>query len=870
MIRVHTDNSVRYVRNYITTFSVTAITFALVAALLAVAVTPTFSWLPQPAEAVSLLGTLLTAQAAITALTLAVTLFVFQGVSNKRNSDDRMYREYMRRSWARIIFWSSIFAVGVTGLALLAESFLNTVPAPMFAPGLRNLVLATIPAFIANLVLAVFLFERTIRLSRPDFWQTIRRDVNTRDVREAVRVYVYRRKQMETGADSNAAFRSSSDGSASEAMQSLLDDGREAMEERRVEDFIQILEAIESLIAYTLDEMSDAGIEWSAPGSQPLWPPIRELNSNLSSFREDIILREDRDFLSGLLSFDYWILRESVQRRCGELFTVALASDRQNYEIARRMGIGNLQSRLRGGLWLNAPNHLSNVNSEEDYSYFKQMVTHQEHLLNGAMQVDSTTEYQRLHEGFEEFIKATRLLMEHNQGDQAAEQISRLKQDYRIALMGLGGRVAFLAKSGRIVDPNPYLDVVRGKHNRVEDLADDIAKALELADDDTMTSLLWDNWEMESAISYEAFGLYPEKYPLRWFAIRLIELLTESQRTFNLHGKARQILDWFERTSDGLEAFLLDVPVNIDDQLEFAMAALQTAVHADEVAEDNSIIGSELSTDRVSAFKSDVYEAARATSSIRRLFDRAGALLHIPSDADGLPDASNIKVWAPKAFLANLPDDTPTDYVPLDGGRWGRVYSGNVEQILCDALKQAPSITASLDTPSELLQAIDTAAAELNASGELAVLLVGDWSDIVIGLNLEDSDEYEPNWRVSTDGQVGELGRYRGHLIFRTFHRGQRGQRHLFVIDVATWGQFVDVELTRHQHMLVLVNPVSAERARELLNADPELFSKQPDESSKLRKLQTRVETVVSHRTEFRVSDSTRARRIDPDGETGQ
>ena len=144
---------------------------------------------------------------------------------------------------------------------------------------------------------------------------------------------------------------------------------------------------------------------------------------------------------------------------------------------------------------------------------------------------------------------------------------------------------------------------MRGKHNRVEDLADDIAKALELANDDTMTISLWDNWEMEQAVSYEAFGVYPEKYPLRWFAIRLIELLTEPQRTFNLHGKAKQILDWFERSSDGLETYARDVPeLNIDDKLEFAIAALQTAAHADEVAEDYAIIGSELSTDRVSAF----------------------------------------------------------------------------------------------------------------------------------------------------------------------------------------------------------------------------------------------------------------------------
>ncbi len=48
-----------------------------------VAMSP-ISWLPEAGKAGTLLGTLLTAQAAIVALTLAVTLFVLQGASGKR------------------------------------------------------------------------------------------------------------------------------------------------------------------------------------------------------------------------------------------------------------------------------------------------------------------------------------------------------------------------------------------------------------------------------------------------------------------------------------------------------------------------------------------------------------------------------------------------------------------------------------------------------------------------------------------------------------------------------------------------------------------------------------------------------------------
>ena len=136
IIEGHRAKTIRTIRKSITASKVIASVFALLTVLACVAIViPPFPWLPGREETESLLGTLLTAQAAITALTLAVTLFVIQGASGKRNSDDRMYREYIRRSRARIIFRGSIVAVGITGAALLAESFLGTVPPPAFTSG---------------------------------------------------------------------------------------------------------------------------------------------------------------------------------------------------------------------------------------------------------------------------------------------------------------------------------------------------------------------------------------------------------------------------------------------------------------------------------------------------------------------------------------------------------------------------------------------------------------------------------------------------------------------------------------------------------------------------------------------------------------
>ena len=109
------------------TFTPALVITTLIVALSAILVlaVPAFHWLPKPSESGTFLGVLLGAQAAIAALTLAVTLFVMQGVSARRDVDDRMYLEYVRRSWVRAIFWGSLVSVAVTGAVLMAGKFIQ-------------------------------------------------------------------------------------------------------------------------------------------------------------------------------------------------------------------------------------------------------------------------------------------------------------------------------------------------------------------------------------------------------------------------------------------------------------------------------------------------------------------------------------------------------------------------------------------------------------------------------------------------------------------------------------------------------------------------------------------------------------------------
>ena len=134
------------------------VALVLVALVLVPLLTQPICWLPEAGNNETFLGTLLAAQAAIAALTLAVTLFVMQGVSNKPDADDRMYREYFRRSWVRIIFWGSLIAVLATGVILLSDLFVGEVDS---APGIRNLLIVAAVAFLANMLFAGALFRKS-------------------------------------------------------------------------------------------------------------------------------------------------------------------------------------------------------------------------------------------------------------------------------------------------------------------------------------------------------------------------------------------------------------------------------------------------------------------------------------------------------------------------------------------------------------------------------------------------------------------------------------------------------------------------------------------------------------------------------------
>ena len=843
------------------------VTLLLLALLTTIALkTKPICWLPEAGSTGPLLGTLITAQAAIAALALAVTLFVLQGLSNRRDTDDRMYREYVRRSWARGILSGSLLAVGTTGVVLLAEEFIGgTEIAVEVTPGLRNLVLIAAFAFFANLVLAAVLFERAFRLGHPEQLFRLRRGISQSDVQKAVQVFLNRnlravRSIANNQPDLTAVLPDPGEGSADESIRALLDDALRAMHERRLGEFNRSIESIKDLVTYAMDEIERKGFGWSPPGRQPEWPPLRELSHNLYSLREEVIHENNRDYVFELLFLDHWLVSTGVRRGCGELFSVGLDGYRRNSQIANPMEQGKFREILRDRLWQNADGFIASLAPEKAFPFTEEMVRHQERILSEALHEERSHDYEELHKGFE---ASHRFLRFHWKVGASALADStalygRLQQEYRVSLMTLAGRAALIALENRIDNATPYLDIARGAHPRASEMAGDLAEALDSGDYSGFGR--WPEWEMEGSSGYESRWLNPERYPLAFFAVRLMELSGEITPTIDLHGNAKRVLDWFEQNSELLERYVKDeLGLTNETRRESAANALRAAVHRDEVAEDYEIIQRQLSEERISNFTSDVYGTAFGENPVERVFGRSGAFLYLVRDADGGPEELLYRDLAPKGFLADVPEDAHMFYPGLDGGPLGRSISEKEFHLLSEALDGAPKMPASMDTPRELLDAIDRAIEDLSPSGGTLVVLTGDWGNLEFRLAADPPEGYELPWQFSDTEQVGEMARYRGNPILRGPFGGER---RLYIVEPGPWGCFMRAQCDGDLDLLIVVNPISVERARELLAENQDHFATEPDEESKLRKLQTYAELAVTARIGFRVKDASRARRI--------
>ena len=824
-------------------------------------------------DSITFLGALLGAQAAVAALTLAVMLFVMQGVSARRDVDDRFYAEYIIRSWVWPVFCGSIGAVAFTGAVLTVERVVGDAgdAAAYGVPGVPNLAVLAVVALVTSLTAPVVLFGRAIRLAKPEHWQTLRLDVNKREVGEAVGAFLGRVQRAESARvnkepDFSILFPDAGERSADRAVRALLDDARRAMDERRHGELVRSLNSIKMLVSYAMDEIEGDGLDLAVLGTDHQWPPLYELGQTLYSYREEVISAGNRDYLQELLTLDYWFVSTGLRRSCLGLVAFGLSGYRWNYVLSARVGSRDRHEMLRDRFLMNLDGLTVRHEPEALASFMREVIRHQGEVLSDALHSGFVEDYLWLHSEFDS--KLSDILERWDRGawnrdvwsfGMESELLARLRQEYRIAIMGLTGRAVILSDSGDVADPAPYLDVARALFGKLTDLSDVVSGAMRI--DYHVSFSQWWGWDTPYRLSAYSGSPSVERFPRTCFAVLLMERAEDLTLNLDLHGNAKPILEWFLDNAEGLERFVIDTSsVSASERREFATEALRRAVLHDEVQVDLDVISRELSVDRVGILKSGVDAGMLKASSVQRVFERAGSFVRLEVDAVPLPEERGARQWLPKAFFIDPVDHDQTYRDPIVGQDLGRHLSHGAVYLLCDELQGAPLLTAPLDTLDEIFAAINVAVADLNPQGDVAIVLAGDAEDVFFDPYAEDADGYEPFWRLAAGDSLIDVGRYRGYPILRG---PTDGGRRVYVVDLDTWGSYERAPFDHGEELRVDVGTISPERAQELLDANPD-WSEQLDDASKMRKIQTYVDVWLGVRHGFRVLDWERARRISP------
>ena len=829
-----------------------------------------FPWLPAPNEVRPLLLGLLGAQAAIAALTLAVALFVLQGVAARRDADERVYREYVRLSRVRWIFPWSVVSVMATGAALLVREAASAgMPVVADAHGLPNLVLVAALAFVANLGLSGLLFERATSLASPAAWKELRRKVNARDVSSAVRAFIERHGPISDGEEGDAVESAmlprADEGSADEAVRALFDDARRAMDERRTREFAESVTTVQQLLSAAMEELARGGIKWGPPGS-PFWswPPLAELSRGLAPFRDEVIRRGEWEYVRAVEGLDRWLLAEGLRHRCGELFGEGIRGYGQSYATAIRSRSSELQEHYRDGVWwaLRDAVAASGVNPEDTYPYLREAVRQQERLLARALHEQVPDDFRLFRDQFAQLLRfiGQRWRINDWPRPDSADVHQALEAGARIALLGLGGRALELAESGQIADPEDYLAVVREEYGDLQRLADDAAKAL--SSNEYLEQFSWLQWQGTATIDYAAQPVDPAFYVLSSGVAHLLDPTTGPLPPLDLHGTAAQVLRWFDANFARLEGHVRPSPdASSEERRVGVRSMLQAAVHRDEVAEENAIIARPLSQERINSLVMDVYVSRFASDVIERVFAQAGAVLYLANDAEGAPGVRGKRELVPKAPLTDTPEGARVAYAEMDGSHWGEFLARGMIGQFCEALDDSPLLNEALASEHDLPHALDRALAELEPSGAVLVLLVGNWLDVLTQLSGSARSELQLGWDVD-DGSLVGLGVdawYQGHPIVWV---GQATQnRRMYVVDPGTWGCFIRAETETGRDLIADVDAVTPDQARDMLASNPDYFPDEPDEETKLRKLQASVLVSVGERVRFHAVDCTRARR---------
>ncbi len=287
-----------------------------------------------PSESTTITGivaTVLQAQAAMMAISLAVMAFIVGGVQRREDLDDPLYEWFLARAFVRPVFALAAALTLGTGAAYLFAQ----ISGPSATP---NAILFAVSSLGAVVLIVVGFALWALRVLRPSQYRLYKRQVTIGAVRSAAVAYTrfVRALVQDQNPDGGGEMELAS--SAGRAVQQIVDDAEMAIRGARFTDFEQSVDTIRSALKVAIADGSlrDDHVDRAKLASVPMpWPTGLELVFGLE--RLDRICLRDRltDHSQRLHYLPQDWVRYSIGWGNDDALFSSLASVEREYVLAR-------------------------------------------------------------------------------------------------------------------------------------------------------------------------------------------------------------------------------------------------------------------------------------------------------------------------------------------------------------------------------------------------------------------------------------------------------------------------------------------------------------------------------------------------------
>ena len=292
-----------------------------------------------PGDISRVIGALLQAQAAMMAITLAVTAFVVGGIQRRRDADDPLYEWFLDKARVRPVFASTALSTLGTAAAYFLVELGNSEPKP-------NLLLFAGASFAMSILSTVGFALWALRTLQPSRYRNYKREVTIRQVRSASTGYAEEVIRSESPDLWQLVWLPSEGRAADRAVERIIDDAERTIRDGRFVDFRDSMDL--------LSDCADVAIEQGAPNLEQLspfvtmahfrdWPIRRPLHHGFYRLRATA-LREGREDYANLVHEQClkWLRTGTFQEHI-LLADLAVALLADEYRITQRYsGSANL------------------------------------------------------------------------------------------------------------------------------------------------------------------------------------------------------------------------------------------------------------------------------------------------------------------------------------------------------------------------------------------------------------------------------------------------------------------------------------------------------------------------------------------------